>query len=375
MFKSPILSRFPIALGALLATTSAFAATHVETIATGLVNPRGIALAPNGWLYVAEAGSGGNGACLPSPEAGQPPRCYGETGALTRIDPDGIAPPKRVISGLPSMAGPGGFATSSGPVDVDFQGMLAFVVMGWGGDPALRRQLLAGEGPKSQLFGHVLLALPHGRYFPVADIAGHEGRHNPDGTHVDSNPYGILAQPGRRIVADAGANALVESSPFYRWFGHHGGTRTFAVLPRTAADLDAVPTTVVEGPDGYIYAGELTGAPFFRGASTIYRIPPFGGTPRPYVNGLTAVVDMAVDARGTLYVVEIASGLVPGPGADPGVGVGRLLRKKRGGPVEVVLDQGLTFPAGIAIAHDGTLYLTNFGIFPGGGEVLKVTID
>ena len=40
----------------------------------------------------------------------------------------------------------------------------------------------------------------------------------------------------------------------------------------------------------------------------------------------------------------------------------------------MVLDQGLVFPAGIAIAHDGTLYLTNFGIFPGGGEVLKVSV-
>ncbi|MGD9599196.1 MAG: ScyD/ScyE family protein [Steroidobacteraceae bacterium] len=358
-------------LGALMVAGGAFAATRVETIAQGLVNPRGIALAPNGWLYVAEAGSGGSGRCIPSPEQGQPPRCYGETGALTRIDPDGIAPPRRVVTGLPSMAAAGGFAATSGPVDVDFFGMQAYVVMGWGGDPAAR----AGVGPKSSLFGTLLRVLPGGHVWQVADIAGHEARDNPDGTDIDSNPYGVLALPGRQIVADAGGNSLVERSLSHAWFRPHRSTRTFAVLPRTAADLDAVATTVVEGPGGYIYAGELTGAPFFRGASTIYRIAPHGGDPEPYVSGLTAVVDMAFDRRGTLYIVEIASGLVPGPGADPGVGVGRLLRRKRNGPVEVVLDQGLVFPSGLAIAHDGTLYLTNYGVFPGGGEVLKVTID
>lgn len=368
MKRQGMLSRCIATVAAVFAGASALAAADVQVIAQGLNNPRGIALAPNGWLYVAETGTGGDGGCQPNPEPGQPPRCYGESGALTRIDPDGIAPMRRVVTGLPSMAVPGGFA-ATGPVDVDFFGMNAYVVMGWGGDPALR----ASAGPKGKLFGQVLWALPNGRYYPAGDISAHEARENPDGTHVDSNPYGILAQPGRRLVADAGGNSIV-SSGLLDWIFTGHPTRTFAVLPRTAADLDAVATTVTEGPDGYIYAGQLTGAPFFRGAATIYRIPPFGGTPQPYVTGLTAVVDMAFDRRGTLYIVEIASGLVPGPGADPGVGVGRLLRKRKGHPVEVVLDQGLVFPAGIAIAHDGTLYMTNFGIFPGGGEVLKISV-
>ena len=46
--------RVGVLLGACMVTGSALADTHVETIAQGLVNPRGIALAPNGWLYVAE---------------------------------------------------------------------------------------------------------------------------------------------------------------------------------------------------------------------------------------------------------------------------------------------------------------------------------
>jgi len=39
-----------------------------------------------------------------------------------------------------------------------------------------------------------------------------------------------------------------------------------------------------------------------------------------------------------------------------------------------VLD-GLVFPAGVAVGPDGALYVSNFGIVPGGGEVLRVIPD
>lgn len=343
-------------------------AASVEVIAEGLDNPRGLGFASNGDLYVAEAGSGGTGNCRPAPD-GQPVEvCYGETGGVTRIDIDGSKAPRRILDGLPSMAPPGGFAAASGPVDVQFRGNSAFIVMGWGGDPALR----PGLGSKSRLFGTVLLATPEGLYFPVADIAGNEARHNPAGGRIDTNPYGVLVLANRRIVADAGANALIESGSMDLLTPQR--ERTFVVLPPTAFGTEAVPTTVTRGPDGNIYVGQLTGAPFFREASTIWRVPREGGSATPYVTGLTAVVDMAFDKDGTLYIVEIASGFVPGPGADPGVGNGRLLRKPKNGDPEVVLE-GLVFPAGVAVGEDGALYVTNFGIFPGGGQVLRITLD
>ena len=357
------------ALACALAIASAHAdAPNVEVIASGLDNPRGLAFAPNGNLYVTEAGIGGTGKCRPSPD-GQPVEvCYGETGALTRIDPAGVKPPRRVIRNLPSMAGPGGFAASSGPVDVEFSGANAFIAMGWGGDPALR----TGIGPKSKLFGTLLLATPDGLTFPVTDVSDNERRNNPAGGTVDSNPYGVLVLSGKRIVADAGANALVESGGMDLL--QPSRDRTFAVLPPTGFGTQPVPTTVVKGPGGDLFVGQLTGAPFFQGSSTIYRVPRSGGEVEPYLTGLTAVIDIAFDREGTLYIVEIASGLVPGPGADPGVGNGRLLRKPKNGAVEVVLE-GLVFPAGVAIGPDGAIYLSNFGIFPAGGEILRVTLD
>ena len=355
-------------LGVLVVGQAQAGAPNVEVIADGLNNPRGLGFASNGDLYVAEAGSGGGGNCRPAPD-GQPVEvCYGETGGVTRIDINGNKAPRRILDGLPSMAAAGGFAAASGPVDVQFRGNTAFIVMAWGGDPSLR----PGLGAKSRLFGTVLLATPEGLYFPIADIAGNEARHNPAGGRVDTNPYGVLVLANRRIVADAGANALIDSRSMDLLTPQR--ERTFVVLPPTAFGTEAVPTTVTKGPDGYIYAGQLTGAPFFREASTIWRVPPEGGSATPYVTGLTAVVDMAFARDGTLYIVEIASGFVPGPGADPGVGNGRLLRKPKNGDVEVMLE-GLVFPAGVAVAGDGALYVTNFGIFPGSGQVLRVTLD
>jgi hypothetical protein len=204
------------------------------------------------------------------------------------------------------MAGPGGFAASSGRSMSTLSACRRS--SSWAGAETLPCATASAE--KERFFGTLLRVLPDGAYVPVADISANEERFNPAGGPVDTNPYGVVALPGRRVVADAGANALIESHGWLDGFCR-GRDRTLAVLPRTVAGLEAVPTTVVEGPDGYLYVGELTGAPFLRGTSSIYRVPPQGGTPEVYLAGLTAVVDIAFDRRGDLYILEIASG----PGA------------------------------------------------------------
>jgi hypothetical protein len=89
-------------LSMFIACSLAQAAPSVQVVAKGLVNPRGIAFAPNGQLFVTEAGRGGDGKCTVQGD-GQT-ACYGETGALTRIDPAGARAPVRVATGLPSLA-------------------------------------------------------------------------------------------------------------------------------------------------------------------------------------------------------------------------------------------------------------------------------
>lgn len=347
---------------ALVPTLTAGAATP-EVIASGLSNPRGIAFAPNGALYVAEAGRGGNGACTPSPPQPAVNRCYGETGSIARIKPEGGF--ERVLTGLPSLVLPNG-TSEGGPVDVSFLGTSMFVTMSWGGNPALRGTL----GGKAHLFGNMLHVAPSGAYQVVTDVAAHEVNANPAGGNVDSNPYGTVALPGRRIVADAGANALIEVLA-------NGRTRTLALppylpnLPPIPGPREPVPTSVVEGPDGALYVGLLTSFPFHRGSSPVLRIASDGSSVETFASGFTAVVDMAFDAGGALYVLEVASGYSGVGPLNPGLGIGRLLRKCPGADATLLLD-GLVFPSGVAIGPDGAAYLTNKGTSASGGEVLRL---
>jgi hypothetical protein len=201
-------------------------------------------------------------------------------------------------------------------------------------------------------------------YKVVADVAAHEVANNPGGGAVDSNPYGVLAQPGRRIVADAGGNSIIEVLA-------NGRTQTFAVPGAPGAQT--VPTSVAEGPDGAIYVGQLTGFPFFRGAASVLRISSDGGSISTFASGFTAIVDITFDTGGALYVLEVASGQVaPFPPPNPGLGFGRLKRQCPGASPVVLLD-GLTFPGGVAVGPDGAAYLTNFGT-SASGEVLRLPV-
>jgi hypothetical protein len=375
------LLRSSIAQSLLLAALAAASAASLadvgpaKTIASGLANPRGLNFAPNGDLYVAESGSGGNGECTESPPMPTIDRCYGETGAIARIKPEGGF--ERVITGLPSLVqvpppgGPPGGTAEGGPVDVSFVGTSFYVTMSWGGDPAKRAAL----GPKGHMFGSLLHATPAGQYRVLADVARHEVVENPAGGRIDSNPYGTAALPGRRLVADAGANALIEVLA-------NGRTRTFALppylpgVPPGAPPREPVPTSVTEGPDGALYVGLLTSGPFWQGTAAVLRIESDGSAITPHVTGLTAVVDTAFDAGGALYILEVASGLAfpppPGP-PNVGLGVGRLLRMCPGGTPEVLLP-GLTFSSGVAVGPDQAVYLTNFGTSPTQGEVLRLEV-
>jgi sugar lactone lactonase YvrE len=338
-----------------------------KTIATGLSNPRGIAFAPNGAMYVTENGNGGPGPCVLSPVQPPPPappvfRCYGETGAVTRIVPGvGI---RRIISDLPSLVLPNG-TSEGGPGRISFHGNAAFVTMTLGGDPAAVRSALGGG--KADLFGKLLRVTPSGQYRVVGDPAAHEGVLNPAGGPVDSNPYGLIAQPGRRVVADAGANALIEVLA-------NGRTRTLAVPPPLLQPFprDSVPTSVTAGPDGALYVGLLTGFPFFQGSASVLRIECDGSDIRTFASGFTAIVDVAFDHGGALYVLETASGqLPPFPPPNPGLGAGRLKRQCPGGAPTVLVD-GLTFPGAIAMGPDDAVYITNFGTSGTAGEVLRL---
>jgi sugar lactone lactonase YvrE len=335
-------------------------------VATGLLNPRGLAFGPEGALYVAEAGSGGDGPCIPG--GGGTVRCYGASGAITRISPLELGGQVRIMTGLPSLAPRGGFG-ADGPVDIAFRGRgNAHVVIGFGGDPAWRSDL----GSLGSFFGTVLRVSASGHVTELTDVAAHEVAENPDGTEIDSNPYGLLTLPSRQVIADAGANALIEVDA-------SGWTRTLAIFPSRLVTLpfppfaqvpmQAVPTTVTLGPDGALYVGELTGFPFPVGGANIYRVPPQGGVPEVFASGFTNIIDVAFDRDGNLYVLEIdADSILFG---EP-VGLGALIRVGLDGQ-SATLATDLLVPAGLAIAPNGEIFVTIMGVFPGGGQVIRIT--
>jgi hypothetical protein len=367
-------------IAAALVQPAALAGT-AEVVATGLVNPKGIDQSPSGALYVAEAGNGGSD-CTTVPGV-----CFGLTGAVSRVDPTGVQPAQRVVTGLPSVYS-GSPRLAVGANDVSFSRYGApTVVMGLGGDLARRDAL----GPSAARLGQILrIDLDGGTTKAVADISAFEQSDNPDHGAVDSNPYGLEAQPGEWAVADAGANSLVRARP-------NGKTSLLAVFPPqmvqapgapagTLMPSQAVPTSVTKGPDGYYYVGTLTGFPFAAGSANVWRVPPWGGTPELCGSGFTTIVDVAFDPDGRLYVLEISSGLrgpPVGPPPPPLKTPGKLKRIDRcGAPVETVYDNAdasagvvLEYPGGVVIGLDGAAYVTNKTILSGGGEVVRIPLD
>jgi hypothetical protein len=318
----------------------------VTAIMTGLDNPRGLAFGPEGALYVVEAGRGGAGPCMTT--RGQL-RCYGPTGALSRL---WRGAQQRVASALPSLAYSNGQAT--GPHDIAFDGRGgAYLTVGWADNPAARESL-ADVGP---LFGTLVHVSASGQWRVIADLAGYELTTNPAGGPLDSNPYGLLASPGRRVLADAGANALLQVKA-------NGDISTVAVFPsRPTRSTDSVPTAVTIGPDGAYYVSELTGMPFPPGTARVYRIVP-DAEPEIWLDGFTTIVDLEFDHDGTLYVLQHATG-------NGLAGPGQLIRVAPDGTRSVIVSD-LIAPTSLTIGPDGVVYVTNRGVSIGTGEVLRI---
>ncbi len=357
--------------GAIASVVPAVGATRApySVVANNLNNPRALNFGPDGSLYIAEAGRGGNGACATAPESGSK-ACVGLTGSIFRVKGRSH---RRVVGGLPSVAGANG-QDASGPSDVIFNNRRLVIAMQ---DTNVDQHGNNPFGTPGRLLGNLVQQrLGTGKQQVGPNFAKYEAAHNPDhgagaspDETIDSDPYSVAAYRGGYVVADAAGNDLLQVD-------RHGKIRVLAVFPiqmetappgvagpmATTLPVQSVPTSVVVGPDHALYVGELTGFPFGVGAARIWRVVP-GHKATVYAKGFTNISSLAFDRKGRLLVLEIdKAGLL-----DEGNTSGELIRLDRQKHRKVLLADALTAATGVAVARNGSIYVSIFGIFPGTG--------
>ncbi len=338
----------------------------IEEVMSNLATPRGLAIGPDGALYVAEAGSGGDG---PSIILGSGNEAFlGATSGLSRLL-NGVQ--SRVLNDLPSVATAAGLE-ANGLTDIVFDGSgEAYGLFGLGSNPALRNSNLGAAGAPLGTIVHIALD-GSGTLTQVADVSAHELAANPDGTTVDSNPFGFaLNAAGNFLIADAGSNDFLQATAA-------GVVSTLAVLPARPNPLpfgppafSSVPTAVAVGPDDAYYIGQLTGFPFPPGAANVYRFDPSTEELSIAFTGFTNVIDLTFDEDGNLFVLQLTTN---GLASQTGPGTGQLIKiDPATGERTTIASTGLAFPGSVLAGPDGVLYVSNHTNAPTGGQVLRLS--
>lgn len=360
MRRTPVL-----AVGLLAAVAGALAASQlaagaqlaVRTVATGLNNPRGIEIGPDGSIFVAQAGAAGK-RCLGAGEGGpEGPTCVGFTASIDRVTPGGTR--ERWAAGFFSAGGKGG-AFSVGMDDVAISpGGTVYGIQ-------------TSAGPKPEQFGPQIAAqsgyvfrIDRGRKTQVANVASYEFAHNPDHANVDSDPYGIAWSPDGLAVADAAGNSLLR-------VGLDGRVTTLATFrPQRFGGhaSQSVPTTVV-WHDGAFYVGELGGGGQPNGHARIWRVVP-GQRATVWKSGFTTITGLAFGPDGSVYVSELARNGLAAAEQKGDLG-GALIRIRPDGSRTELAAGKLVAPAGVAVAGDGTVYVAVMSVFPSKGQLLAI---
>lgn len=323
----------------------------VTLFATGLNNPRGLRFGPDGYLYVAEAGTGGTNntsALCPQISPDEPYLGSPTGGRISRIGSNGER--TTLTSNLPTTVSAEGDIL--GVADVAFIGNTLYA-------------LLNGAG-----CSHGVPTVPNGIV-----------RINPDGTST------VIADLGSWQILHPVANPPADFEPEGTWYSmvsvgndlypmdsNHGelvkvtsdGSIT-RVIDFSANPGHIVPTAI--DFHGNFYVGNLGTFPIVDGSSTIYKVNP-GGQFKIVETGFTTILGLVFDNKARMYVLENTTG-----NPFPTPGTGRIVRVDPNGTKNIIAT-GLSLPTGITMGPDGNLYISTwgFGASPGDGQIMKVKV-
>jgi hypothetical protein len=333
---------------------------NVTVLASGLNNPRGLTFGPDGNLYVAEGGTGGALTTTAAqcaqvvPPVG--PYHGGMTADILRFAANGSG--KTVVAaGLPSsQTSPALGGLTSGVGDLAFVGNQLYA-------------LLAGAGCSHGLAGTangVLRVNGNGTTTLVANLSAFQASHpvahpEADDFEPDGTWYSMVAVRGSLYAVEPNHGEIDRISPT--------SGAVSRLVDVSASQGHIVPTALAY--HGNFFVGNLGIFPVAPGTEKIMKVTPSGRL-KTWATGLSTVLGLDADANGRLYVLE--SMTAPGPPGPPQFGTGTIVRIEHSGAVTTIAT-GLTFPTGMTIGPDGSLYVSNLGFAgPGAGQILKVSV-
>ena len=336
------------------------APTNVSVFATGLNNPRGLKFGPDGNLYVAEGGIGGldsTEGCCEQVIAPVGPYTGSVTGSrISKIDANGVR--TTVVDNLPSSQTSAVLGNLiSGATDVAFIGNTLYILLAGSGCshgvpqvPEMPNGVLrVNDDGSTELIANLSAFV---MAFPVAHP-------NPADFEPDGSWYSMIAVGGNLYAVEPNHGELDRITP---------DGQISRVTDISASQGHIVPTAIAYR--GNFYVGNLNTFPVVPGSSNIYKITPSGEV-SVFAEGLTAILGVAFDTRGRMYVLETTT--VAG---DPTPFTGKVIRIDRLGHQTEIASK-LFFPTGMTFGPDGALYVSNVGFGPppvGLGEILRITV-